>query len=636
MSKQTNDSSENGHRNGNMTKLTLGALGVVFGDIGTSPLYALRECFHGAHAHLDVTKSNILGVLSLIFWSLIIVISLKYLLYVMRADNRGEGGVLALMALACPRRSITSREPRFILIILGLFGAALLYGDGVITPAISVLSAVEGLNVATTAFEHYVLPITVVILILLFMVQKRGTDKIGTIFGPVILVWFTTMGVFGLLGIFKHASVLYAIAPWHAVNFFIENRVAGFLTLGSVFLVVTGGEALYADMGHFGLAPIKRGWFMVVMPCLMLNYFGQGAILLENPEVASNPFYHLAPRWALYPTVVLATMATVIASQAVISGAFSLTLQAVQLGYLPRLEINHTSHEEKGQIYVPYVNWALLAATIWLVLNFQSSTRLAAAYGIAVTGTMFITTILVFFVAKEKWGWSLPWLIVMTIGLLIVDFGFFGANIVKLPDGGWFPLTLGLAILILMMTWRRGREILGERLRERWVPLKSFMEQLEIEKPIRVPGAAVFMTGNVTNTPNALVHNVRHNHVLHSRIVLLQVLTQEIPHVPPSERIEIEELGSGFFQFTLNYGFMDTPDVPKALAEIGDPTLKCNLADTTYFLGRETLIPTSRRKGMAVWRENLFAFMSRNAQQATAFFHIPPDQVVEIGIHIEL
>lgn len=612
--------------------LCLGALGVVYGDIGTSPLYALRECFHGTHTVVPPSTENILGVLSLIFWSLIIVISIKYLVFVMRADNRGEGGILALMSLVRPDSS-PMRKIGWV-VILGLFGAALLYGDGIITPAISVLSAIEGLRIATPISQKTVILITTVILIALFLFQRRGTSGVGAVFGPVTLLWFITLAVLGISQIVREPHVLGAINPLHGITFFLENGWRGFLTLGSVFLVVTGGEALYADMGHFGVRPIRLAWFVIVLPALLLNYFGQGALLLHHPE-AQNPFYQMAPTWALYPLVVLATAATVIASQAVISGAFSLTRQAVQLGFSPRMRITHTSAREIGQIYIPGINWALMLATIALVLGFKTSSNLAAAYGVAVTTTMVITTVLLYIAARKLWGWS-KWKAGLLMSFfLIIDLAFFLANILKLPQGGWVPLVLAAAIFILMSTWRRGRAILGEKFRELALPDELFVSSLESDPPIRVPGTAIFMDRTPDATPHALLHNIKHNKILHDRVVLLTVMTEERPHVAEEKRYELAERGNGVYRLVIRYGFMEDPDIPKVLEKIKIPGLELKPEQITYFLGRESLIPTDK-PGMAIWREKLFVWMSRNALSAAYFYDLPPNRVIELGAQVEL
>lgn len=614
--------------------LTVAALGVVFGDIGTSPLYAMRECF-GEHGGLDVTLPNILGLLSLIFWSLLILISLKYLMIVLYADNRGEGGVLALMSLVHPQKRIVHPDRRRYLAYLGLFGAALLYGDGMLTPSISVLSAVEGLKIATPYFEGFITPITVVLLFALFYFQKHGTAKIGSIFGPIIILWFVCIGLLGLNSILKYPQVLAGLNPIYAVEFLLSHGWQSLVVLGSVFLVATGGEALYADMGHFGIKPIKYGWFGVALPGLVLNYFGQGALLMVNPATVVNPFYYLAPSWGLYPLVGLATATTVIASQAIISGAFSITRQAIQLGYFPRVDIRHTSSKEIGQIYVPFVNWSLLISTIWLVLEFHSSGSLAAAYGMAVATTMVITTILTYFVATKRWRWSL-WATIPLFGFLIfIDLGFLAANVIKIPHGGWFPLVIGLIIFTIMTTWHKGRQILSDRLRENSVKIVEFIKNIEQMSQVLVSGTAIFMTKNKDGVPPALIHNVKHNKTLHERVILLTVQTEEIPHVEKSDRIEIEKLGEGFYRVTAHYGFMETPTIQDMMHCCEKSGLSIVINETTFFLGRETLL-ASDRPGMAIWREHLFAFLSRNAQRAAAFYEIPADQVIEIGLRIEL
>ncbi len=612
--------------------LSLAALGIVYGDIGTSPLYALRECFHGPHG-MAPEPENVLGVLSLIFWSLIVVISIKYLVFVMRADNRGEGGILSLMSLIRPVHGSIRRGGW--VVALGLFGAALLYGDGIITPAISVLSAMEGLEVATPMSRHSIILLTVLVLIALFALQRRGTAGIGVVFGPITLLWFFAIAVFGTMQIWHQPSVLAAVSPHYGVEFFIRNGWTGFLVLGSVFLVVTGGEALYADMGHIGKKPIRLTWFSVVLPALILNYFGQGALLLSHPEANINPFYKLLPGWALIPMVVLATAATSIASQAVISGAFSLTRQAVQLGYCPRVRIQHTSAKEIGQIYIPAVNWVLMLATIALVLGFKSSSNLAAAYGIAVTTTMVITTILLYAVARDQWGWPRMKTLSLMLVFLAIDLSFFGANIIKFPRGGWVPLVVAGIVFTLMTTWRRGRTILGERFREMALPDELFLSSVETDPPIRVPGTAVFMDRTPEATPHALLHNLKHNKVLHERVVLLTVLTEEKPHVAEQNRIEVIPRRHGVYRIVLRYGYMENPDIPKALSAVQAPGLEFKPMETTYFLGRETLLAT-KNPGMAIWREHLFSWMSRNALSAAYFFDLPPNRVVELGTQVEL
>jgi KUP system potassium uptake protein len=629
---------EGGHPRGEpqgryLASLSLAALGVVYGDIGTSVLYAVRESFHHAHG-IQPTRDNVLGVLSLIFWALLLVIAVKYALFVLRADNRGEGGILALTSLVTPVGALR-RNPRWVLIMLGLFGTALLYGDGMITPVISVLGAVEGLKVATPFFEPYIVPITIGILIGLFAMQSRGTATVGRIFGPVTLVWFATIAVLGIANIARDPHVFAAVSPLYGARFFAENGWRGFLVLGSVFLVVTGGEALYADMGHFGRRPIRLAWYCVVLPALLLNYFGQGALLIHHPAAVENPFFHMAPRWALYPVVAIATMAAVIASQALITGAFSLTMQAVQLGYVPRVEILHTSVRERGQIYIPQVNWLLMVSCIGLVLGFRTSSNVAAAYGVAVTTTMVVTTLLLFRVQRERWGWPLWIAGLFTAFFLAVDLAFWGANLVKIPAGGWFPLVVGAGIFTLMATWKTGRRILADRLTAGSLPIEMFLQDVAARPPHRVPGTAVFMYGNPTGTPPALLHSLKHYRVLHERTVFLAVTTEEVPHVDPGARLEVTELGHGFYRIGIRYGFMEDPNVPEALAGVRLPGLDLRALHTSYFLGRETLIPSSK-PGMAVWREKLFALMARNARPATAFFGLPPNRVVELGAQIEL
>jgi KUP system potassium uptake protein len=613
--------------------LTLGALGVVYGDIGTSPLYALREAFHPAHGILP-TPANILGVLSLVFWALVIVISLKYLTFILRADNKGEGGVLALTSLVTPLQ----KQPtggRVLLVLLGLFGTALLYGDGIITPAISVLSAVEGIAVATPRFSSYVIPITLGILISIFAFQKRGTGSVGRIFGPVTVIWFLTIAALGLLHILRLPSILSAINPLYGFDFFVRNQGNGFLVLGSVFLVVTGGEALYADMGHFGRKPIRLAWAFLVLPALLLNYFGQGALLIQNPGAVENPFYRMAPEWALYPLVAIATAATIIASQALISGAFSLTMQAVQLGYLPRVRIEHTSAMTRGQIYIPGVNWLLMLGCIGLVLGFKNSSNLAAAYGVGVTTDMVITTLLFFFVMKDKWNWNPVAAVALVSLFLFVDLGFWAANLHKVPHGGWFPLLVGAGVFIVMTTWKRGRIILADRLKKESYSLDELNRRIIKERPVRVAGTAIYMTRDANCAPPALVLNLRHHHSLHERIVLLMVVTREVPYVEKKDRLEIESVGDNIFRVKVRYGFIQEPDIPAALIAAKELGYDLDPGNATFFLGRENLLAT-HHPGMAIWREKLFAVMSRNASRATAYYKLPPRAVVEVGSHIEL
>jgi KUP system potassium uptake protein len=610
------------------------ALGVVYGDIGTSPLYAFRASFLGSAPPLAATPGNVLGVLSLIFWALIVVISIKYLLLVMRADNRGEGGIVALVSLLNPRRAKPATW-HYALVSLGLFGGALLYGDGTITPAISVLSAIEGLEVATPTFDPFVIPITIGILVGLFLFQRHGTATIGAVFGPIMLTWFIVLAVLGIGGIVREPGVLFALHPLHGYEFFRAHGLAAFPVLGAVFLVVTGGEALYADMGHFGRAPIRLAWFSVVLPSLTLNYFGQGALVLSNPADITQPFYELAPRWALYPLVLLAAMATLIASQAVISGVFSLTSQVVQLRLLPRLNIIHTHGEMKGQIYIPSVNWALMVATIGLVVGFRSSDNLASAYGVAISSMMVITTILAFFVAR-RWGWNVWWTGLLAAAFLIVDLAFFGANLLKIADGGWYPLVIAGLIFTLMVTWRRGCRLLARQPRTRQQPLEDFVENLRETPPVRIPGTAVFMTASdETTVPPILLHHLRHNRVLHEQVVLLRVETEEIPRVPAAERLTIAGLDPNLYRVVARYGFMQTPDIPVTLRLCAPLGLPIDLDATTFYLGRETLIP-SKDFGLPLWQDRVFEFMARNAARATAFYHLPPERVIEIGIQVEI
>ena len=628
--------------------LGLGALGVVYGDIGTSPLYALKEAFTGVHG-LPPTPEHVYGVLSLIFWSLNFVISFKYIVHVMRADNRGEGGILALLALVRSKERTT--RGRHVLLALGLFGAALLYGDGIITPAISVLGAIEGLDVATPAFRHLVVPVSVLILGMLFWFQSHGTERIGRLFGPVMLVWFTCIAIMGIRGILMHPEIFRAVSPVYAVEFFLRDKLQGFLILGAVVLVITGGEALYADMGHFGRRPIKLAWFTVALPALLLNYFGQGALLLADPSAAANPFYSLVPAWFLWPMIVIATMAAIVASQALISGAFSLTRQAVQLGYSPRVTIVHTSHTEVGQIYIPEINQILGIACILLVLGFRSSTNLAAAYGIAVTGTMIITTLLFYRVAREWWGWSRMKAAGLTGLFLVVDVAFFGANIVKLFEGGWFPLVVAFAVYTLMSTWKRGRRKLSSIMQQASLPLDLFLPDLERRPPARVPGTAVFLTSVLGVAPPVLLHHLKHNKVLHQRVILLSALTEEVPQVDDADRLRCKAHGQGFWEVAARYGFMETPDIPLLLQRLGDPDLPESpgavfITQTSFYLGRETLIATPRSKTppplpgdprpMSYWRKHLFVIMTRNARSATAFFGLPPNRVVELGAQIQI
>jgi len=623
------------HGRSALLPLTVTAIGVVYGDIGTSPLYTIRECFFGSHS-VEPSYENVLGILSLVLYALIIVVSIKYIAIVMRADNQGEGGILALTALL-PKRSARSGPDMVkpVLVLLGIFGAALLYGDGMITPAISILSATEGLHVVTPLAEPYVVPISVAILVVLFVIQQYGTHRVGRLFGPVMVLWFATIALMGVVWIVRAPVVLEAIDPRHGVRFFVTNGWHGFAVLGAVFLAVTGGEALYADMGHFGPRPIRFAWFGLVLPALMLNYFGQGALLLLNPRAASQPFYLMAPSWALLPLVALATMAAIIASQALISGAFSLTRQAIQLGYAPRLDIAHTSSMEMGQVYVPQVNWGLAIATICIVIGFRSSSALAAAYGIAVTMTMVITALLLHVVATERWGWPRWATLAVTAIFLSVDLAFFGANLVKVLQGGWLPLVIATILFTMMTTWKTGRRLVADRLTARATPIDVFMASLKALAPARVRGTAVFMTAQPSGTPPALVHNLRYNKVLHDHVIILTVSTAPRPYVGLPEQVAVESLGQGLYNVKLLYGFMQDPDVPEALMQAIKLGLELDPGDVTFFLGRETIIVT-KRQGMAVWRERLFVLMARNAVRATAFFRLPPERVVELGVQVEM
>ncbi len=614
--------------------LSLAALGVVYGDIGTSPIYALRESLHGSYG-IETTSAAVLGVLSLIFWSLILVISIKYLGFVLMADNNGEGGIIALTALVAPRGGSAS-GPRSLLVMAGLFGAALLYGDSMITPAISVLSAIEGLEFVTPVFEPYVIPITVGILIGLFTLQSRGTQKVGSLFGPVVLLWFLTLGVLGVSKIVENPSVFAAINPMYAVDFFAENGMRGFLVLGSVFLVVTGGEALYADMGHFGTRPIRLTWFTIVLPGLLLNYFGQGAMVMADPSTIEHPFFLMAPRWAIIPLVVLTTCATVIASQAVISGAFSLTRQAVQLGYLPRVHIDHTSEKRIGQIYISSINWLLMIAAIGLVFGFRTSSNLAHAYGVAVTTDMVFTTILFSFVAYKRLGWPKWAAAGIILAFLGIDLAFWGANLPKIPTGGWFPLVVAGLLFVVMTTWRKGRQVLYSMMKDRTLPTDLFLKSVERSPPTRVPGLAVYMHGDPEVAPPALLHNLKHNKVLHENVLLLSVRVSDVPYVQREERITVEELGHGINRAEVRYGFAQDPHIPAALAQADvKERIDFKPMETTYFLGRERLI--SRPKPpMRRWRARLFAWLSRNAAGATDFFQLPPNRVVELGTQLEI
>jgi KUP system potassium uptake protein len=630
--------------------LALGALGVVYGDIGTSPLYAFEECFFGPH-RFAVTTANVLGILSLIFWSLNFVVTFKYLSMVMRADNRGEGGILALLALVRPSGPLTATGR--LLIATGLFGSALLYGDGIITPAISVLGALEGLSVATPALERWIVPIAFIIILALFAFQRFGTARVGAVFGPLMAIWFISIAILGILGISREPAVLRALDPRYAVEFFSREGLVGVTILAAVILVVTGGEALYADMGHFGRRPIRLAWFTMVLPALALNYFGQGAMLLSDPAAARNPFYALVPSWALYPMVGVATAAAVVASQALISGAFSLTRQAVQLGYSPRMKIIHTSSSTIGQIYIPTVNTIMMIACLGLVVVFQNASALALTYGVALSGTMTITTILFAIVMRRLWQWSKWKVAAITTLFLVVDLAFVAANMLKVPLGGWFPLIVAALVYVLMSTWKKGRVRLSRIVRENSLPMELFLDDIRRRQPYRVPGTAVFMTSDTGGAPPVLLHHLKHNKVLHENVMLMSVHTEEIPQVSDRDRVQCSDLGEGFYQVVAHYGFMETPDVPEVLDALGrvkddGKPVSVKLANTTFYLGRETLIATPNSKPtrgadgavmegrrMGRWRKKLFILMTRNAQSATAYFGLPPNRVVELGAQIQ-
>lgn len=631
---QSEPHAAHGDHKGSLRLLMLGALGVVYGDIGTSPLYAVRECFHSG---IEPNHDNVLGVLSLITWSLIVVVSIKYMVFVMRADNKGEGGILSLMALVLSGMKKRQGTRYGAVIILGLFGGALLYSDGAITPAISILGAIEGIAVLQPDLERYVVAITVAILFGLFLVQRHGTARLGGLFGPIIVIWFLTIAGLGVAAIIKEPETLLAVNPLYGLQFLRDGGWTGFVVMGSVFLVVTGGEALYADMGHFGRRPIQLDWFTFVLPALLLNYYGQGALLLTNPDAIVNPFFELAPRWGLIPLIVLATLAAIIASQAVISGAFSLTRQAVLLGYLPRIRVVHTSSRLIGQIYVPSANWALMAGTIGVVLGFQTSSNVGAAYGVAITTTMLFTTMLLFIVARNNWGWPLKWALPLCLVFLVFDLAFFSAALLKVVHGGWFPLLVSLIVFVIMYTWRQGRTVLASRLGEDLMTLETFVENITQgdHQPARVPGAAVFMTANPNGTPRALGHNIRHNKVIHDRVVALTVTIAEEPYVPREKRVVVKDIGRGFYRVTATYGFMESPSVPEILELAGEKGLNVPMFGTAFFLGREN-IRVTKRKDMAPWRQRLFSFLARNAQSATDFYEIPANQVIELGLQVEL
>ncbi|MFY9316983.1 MAG: potassium transporter Kup [Burkholderiales bacterium] len=615
--------------------LTLLALGVVFGDIGTSPLYAVKETFAPSHG-IALDDQNILGGLSTIFWALMTVVSLKYVLLIMRADNRGEGGIMALLALAS--QAIKDHpEWRTPMLLIGVFGASLFYGDAVLTPAISVLSAVEGLEVGTSAFKPYVVPIAVVVIVALFVFQARGTAVVGRLFGPVTLAWFLALGAAGLYGIVQHPGVLAALSPTYAISFLTEHVAESFVVLGSVVLAVTGAEALYADMGHFGKGPVRIAWFGLVGPALVLNYFGQGALLINQPEAVQNPFFLLVPGWALYPMVGLATVATVIASQATISGAYSMTKQAIQLGFLPRIAVVQTSAREQGQIYIPGINWLLLAAVLAAVIGFGSSSRLASAYGVAVTATMMVDTLLTFFVIRYLWRYPL-WICAFATGFFVaIDIAFFGATLLKVVDGGWFPLAIGAIVFTMMTTWRQGRSIMFHRLKSSSVPLKPFLDSLFVDPPHRVPGTAVFLTATPDATPHALLHNLNHNKVLHERVVFLTASVVDEPWVPFQERVRVTKLGNGCWRMNVHFGFMNEPDITQTLEIASTLGLEFDMMSTSFFLSRETVVPVADpASGMAFWREKLFAMMARNAGNAADYFKLPTNRVIELGTKVQI
>ena len=615
-----------------LTSLWLGAIGVVFGDIGTSPLYSMRECF--SHHGLAVNEATVLGLLSVVVWSLIIIVTIKYLYFVMRADNRGEGGILALLTLVVPPDRRSERR-NLLLVIGGVFGATLLYGDGMITPAISVLSAVEGLEVATPFFDPYIVPIAVLILICLFSMQSRGTAAVGAIFGPIMIVWFAAIAALGVMWIVRWPRVMLAVDPWLAVRFFAANGKDGFLVLGSVLLVVTGAEALYADMGHFGRTPIRMAWLILVFPCLLLNYLGQGALLMVQPEAVSNPFFNMAPTWALYPLVILATAATVIASQAIISGAFSLSSQALQLGFAPRMEVLHSSAHQIGQVYVPVVNWLLLVSTVALVIGFGSSAALAGAYGIAVSLTMVVTTGLAAVCGRRRWGWSKPMAIVIASGFLVVDMSFFGAALTKIVDGGWLPLLVAGCIYTVMNTWRRGADLLDDYAKAARLPVEYFLADLDAHPITRVPGTAVVMDARGVGVPRTLLHNIKHNKVLHERVVLLTLRTAEVPHVPAAERVRVQFYRPDFVRVVARYGFMESPSVSEVIELLKSRDLEIDAMQATFFFGRETLV-IGRKPGFSTWRKYLYDFLFRNAYGAYLHMGVPPNRVIEIGQQVEI
>jgi len=622
------------HSKGSVPALTLAAIGVVFGDIGTSPLYALKECFSPEHG-IPFSSDAVFGVISMVFWAFLIVVSLKYVLFVMRANNHGEGGILALMALALRTAPANSKRALMIM-MLGVFGACMFYGDAVITPAISVLSAVEGLEIVSPQFTKYVIPITLTILVALFLIQKKGTALVGFLFGPIMVAWFLVLGLMGAYNIIDNPNILLAANPIFAINFLLEHSLQAFIVLGAVFLVLTGAEALYADMGHFGIRPIQYAWFLLTMPCLLINYFGQGAMLLSNPEAISNPFFLMVPQAYTLGLVILATMATVIASQAVISGAYSMTSQAILLGFVPRMKIAYTSDKEVGQIYMPTINWMLLALVIAVVLAFKQSSNLAAAYGIAVTTTMVITTLLAAVVMKSVWKWN-SILVSTVIGVfLLVDIAFFAANALKIAEGGWFPLLLGAICFLLLITWYKGRMLLRQKAIEGGIPLEAFIKSLLVSEPIRVNGTAVFLTAHVDYVPVAMLHNLKHNQVLHKRVIFLKMSIWDVPYVEDKDRINLKEMGGGVYLVRAMYGFKETPDINQIMELLATQyDIKCEPMETSFFLARDTVVP-SAIPGMALWRERLFAWMYQNAAKPSDFFSIPTNRVVELGAKVEI
>lgn len=616
-----------------LASLSLAALGVVFGDIGTSPLYAIRECFHGDYG-IPVSQANILGILSLLFWSLILIVTLKYLTFIMKADNEGEGGILSLTALIIGHSQERGRQ-RWLLVAIGLFGASLLYGDGMITPAISVLSSVEGLQIIAPAFKELVIPVTVVILAALFFFQYLGTAKVGAFFGPIIMLWFAVIALLGIHEVIRYPEILKAVFPWYGISFLLHNSTHGFLALGAVFLSVTGAEALYADMGHFGKKPIRITWLFFVLPSLLLNYFGQGALLLNSPGESHHPFYALVPSWGLIPMVILSTTATIIASQALITGVFSLTQQAIQLGYFPRLTIRHTSAGQIGQIYIPAANWGLMISTIGLVIGFGSSSKLAAAYGVAVTATMVISTILFYYVARDIWNWNRTGVNILVGFFMVIDISFFGASASKLLHGAWFPLVIGLFVFMLLTTWKNGRIMSMTQLKKQTLTIEEFIESLALQAPQRVAGQAVYLTANPDIIPVSLLHNIRHNKMLHSEVAILHFATERVPRVPNNRKVEVIKCGAGFYKVIAHYGFMESPSIRQVYSLAKNKGFPFRLEATSFFLSREKIVAGLKSK-MSTWRKNLYALMMRNAISATGYYDLPSGQVIEIGMQVQI